>query len=225
MPFTPHIYVQFSGAIANGEVWSSGCRVRSLKGAVTTAQLQTWIDGIKTRIAAEFNSSASGGLGAGASLTSLKMNNIDATGHYADQGNTAVTSWNPAISFGAQPTLPEFCSVVVSLQTAFAHGRAHAGRQYWPNYALPLDGLCPPSATAAGRTAALAWHKRVMSIICNGAPDGDPDQSKSFQLVVASSIDGSIHDVTQFAMGNIVDVQRRRKNAYKETYVTASGDL
>jgi hypothetical protein len=145
-----------------------------------------------------------------ASLDTIKLNRIGADGKYVSKTETVEYHFGtPGIAGASTSSIHPQLTAAISLVTAAKRGRAHRGRFYPP---LPTLG----AYYATGRlihdqvvayTASAATFLREL----NAATPG-------WQVVVASGIDASVRPVIAVEVGDIMDTQRRRRNALPETY-------
>jgi hypothetical protein len=228
MAYSPHTLVAFGGPLTTltpGDEWQCGVRVRMLDpdgiswrgGAVDPAAymaaiqapLLTWFK--KTAVVtagSEFM-----GMRNDATLAWLKVNNINALGHYASQ--TAHRFDYAAQQNGATvaAALPPFVTAAISWLTALTRGPGHRGRVYLP---LGLANLHNTGqATVTEQTQCNGTGKGLLDVLKNFT-----DTSGTAVPVVASKINGATNTITGIATGNVYDVQRRRKEQIPETYVT-----
>lgn len=112
-----------------------------------------------------------------------------------------------------QPKLPFQSAMVASMQTIVPGGRGR-GRLYWPALDVTLDPttLRIPTATI---TAFLAGMETFMRTI-EGALDAEVDGGTT--LAVWSRASSSAAHVTKWRGGDVLDTQRRRRDAIPETY-------
>lgn len=219
MAYAEHLLVVWAGTLGPNEIWSTGCRFIP-NAAVgqpvpTSANLDDTVDLVQAGVATQF-ANAGGAIAAGARLQFFKMNWILPNGKYRDPV-THLHEYNPTINGPAGPQTPDFTTTAISLETGFKRGPAHAGRQYWPNFGLPLSSVVPSLVDASARSNALNWYRSMLAIAVGGSGGVD---SWSYLPVVASRTYGVNKRVTGFRMGNVLDVQRRRKESEPETFVT-----
>lgn len=211
MAYTEHILVTLSGTLGANEIWSCGMRFKNLTdpGAPTipdSAGLDVMVEDCWPDVADVWDNAGSG-IPGNVGLQFLKINVIEPDGKYRDPV-THLHEWKPPVPAGGAAQTPDFTTTCISLLTGFNRGRAHRGRVYWPNFGLPLSSVVPSKVDASARNGALNW---MLSLIGALSPVGD--------LIVASGLDGTIRKVTRLECGDILDVQRRRKNHEPETYV------
>lgn len=141
-------------------------------------------------------------------LTSVRVEARSYAGVLESQAEAAKGS--PAVGTAAQGA-PIQTSLVSSLRTAVAGGRGR-GRLYWPATGLligPVD-LRPPAANV---TAILAAVKTYLS----GLETAIKVSVSTAKLVVWSRESAAAANVNRIFLGDIPDVQRRRRDALAET--------
>lgn len=144
-------------------------------------------------------------------LTLLKFNNIGPDGRYASDSETTQWEYDPAVrgTIGASPA-PQI-ALAVSLMTAAARGRAHAGRFYLPvpSQAPETTGLISTADAQTVGTAATAWLRALNDLMPEGRVVG-----------VASDVGaGTFRPVTHVRVGRVLDTIRSRRRALAENYV------
>lgn len=110
--------------------------------------------------------------------------------------------------------LPQ-CSIVLSLRSGFTTGSANYGRMFLPHTMHPLASSTPRAAvanTGAFATAAQTFVSGLNTDL-NGQVSAVMDPMIMTQVASASS-----RRVTQIAIGDINDTQRRRRNQLPEIY-------
>lgn len=212
MAYTPHTLVTFGGSLrakgTQNDVWQCGVRGFDTNlGQVPVPQdrLQDLTNALLPRIATWFSS-----IGARIPATTLllwcKAANIDGAGHYT--GDAAVTNGSTAGNQGTQ-TLPNQCSLVYTWDSGVTLGKARTGRIYPPNTAIPLGGGDAISTGSADEAATAALNLLTQLTYSNAGLVFQP-------CIVSSS--GTVRDITSVRVGDMIDVQRRRRNAVRETY-------
>jgi hypothetical protein len=102
---------------------------------------------------------------------------------------------------GAQPQ----DTIVLSLRTSRPRGRGHAGRIYPPVRPVNINA----SGLIGSVTSLLQSFVTLVTAIQNAV---------DAPLVVGSELAGTLRPVTMLRMGQVVDTQRRRRNALPEMY-------
>lgn len=108
-------------------------------------------------------------------------------------------------------------AVVASLRTN-TPGASGRGRLYWPalNVAIDGNGFRVPTATVVAINTAFASYLRALSNAILTAASWSP--ITTMDLVVYSRARGVTYPVNQILTGNVLDIQRRRRDALPETY-------
>jgi len=101
-------------------------------------------------------------------------------------------------------------SLAVTLTTALARGRGHAGRIYPPPmaYTIQSNGQILDTTNAIPPK----WVTFLNALIT----------AVGARLVIASQAAGTFTPVTGIRLGKVVDTQRKRRNHLPESYVTAA---
>jgi hypothetical protein len=188
MAFTAHTLVAFGGKLTNNtspDQWQCGVRLAILdpdgiswRAGLSDPQvylnalhapLLTWFQrALVTTAGSEFAT-----LRADAYLDWVKVNNIDALGHYADPTTTHRFDYSGTAGGGGSVNIiPPFVTAAVSLTTALARGRGHRGRIYLP-FSIPLSTTERVNATTLrphkGRCRHRPTDHRVKDQRCQGA--------------------------------------------------------
>lgn len=231
MVYGPHALIAFGGPITNlspGDTWQCGVRVRVQQsdgvswnpvGLTDPAGFMNALaPGLKTwfgRAAVVTTGSEFMGMRQDATLSWLKVNNIGPDGKYTPAGYSNIAAINPVQAGSVTGlALPSFVTLAVSTLTALSRGPGHRGRIY-----LPL-GLVPTSNDQIGATLQAQANGTVRALF--DLIKATPDSAGTVQPIVASKINGATNQITAVACGNVLDVQRRRKEQIPETYVTHS---
>jgi hypothetical protein len=225
MVYRSHIYLQAGGRLFGSEIWSIGLRM-AIGGTMTdeppSQSLNMWEDWTEDNVADVFNdvsaymTSGSSGFSDAARLDYVKFNVIGPDGRYRNKNKTVAFyySGNDAPR-GTALAGPAQLAVVVSLLTDAQRGRAHRGRYYIPAAAMGVDsstGRLPGATVASMATSAKNFINNL-----NNQPGIDVNNPR---VIVASELEspGLQRDVTSIAVGNVLDTQRRRRNAFPEVY-------
>lgn len=220
MAYTPHALFVMSGTIGTGvdqDIWSVGIRgtfdysaSSGDDGSSWYLASQAWLTLNKPAIQTWF-ASAAASQRTDASLTRLKMNRIGADGKYQfpafPSSQAAVASGN--VSY----TTASFITIAASFKTAIGAGPAANGRIYLPFGAtatgVSLDRIS--SGSTAGYATAV---KNLLGIL--KTPTSAPTVFSFTPSVYSRS--GPHSPITGVRVGDVLDVQRRRKNALREVY-------
>lgn len=211
--FTPHTYVTFGGRLNErgtaDEIWQCGIRgINPVSGGpIDEGQLDAYADAIVGGVKAWFGHVES--LHAPQSfLDWIKVANIAASGHYS--GSPVIRDSLNTAGGGDTPKLPSFCSLAISWGTGATFGKAQRGRIYPPNFSATVyAGTSHTDATATGHIQTRAHD--LLDTLAQTAAEFE------FRPHVMSST-GPHRLITTISVGDVVDVQRRRKNAAREAY-------
>lgn len=221
MAYQPHTLIAFGGSLADvgaaDEIWECTVRVISPGGSglplsdaagymgQVAGPLQTWF------------TTPAVGMSSKSTLAWLKVNNIAADGTYSAAGGTNVHDYSPPQNGGstAAQAAPAFCSLALSWTTNRRRPPGAFGRIYPPNFNYPMGGS---AVSSASQTAAVGAAVALLDVLrnCDGSLGAIP--------VIASRVNATNTEITGCRVGNIYDVQRRRKNAVPETYQAEAWD-
>jgi hypothetical protein len=109
--------------------------------------------------------------------------------------------------------LPTQSAIVASLRTNTPGGRGR-GRVYWPatGAVLGTDGRLSSPTTAAIVADLKTYFKAIESALALGQP------TAAWYLSVRSSTAKATPHVARIQVGDVIDTQRRRRDAYVEAY-------
>lgn len=213
-----HIKFTFEGDTGQGEdIWSTGVRVgRSesldfeigdgiLESALPIA-VDAWTalwSSISTRIPQYFRT-----------LT-VKAASIDRNGRYPEGVEASVLNLETPLVGGATTgsiKAPQ-STVVASLRTTAERGYATKGRMYLPANAMSMNG----TSGRIGSQSQIDQIGDAMATFISALNFNLGDQN--FRPKIMSQVgNGASRDITRVLIGDVLDTQRRRKNAYDEEY-------
>lgn len=211
----PHNVVRINGSLPGGEVWSVNPRFIGNFGDEVTAyaDLLAW-----AQIIAQFTGTTALGTNLRslqstvAPITSVRTEYRDETGVLREVAE--VVRDVPYAGTGS-PNKVYQTAVVCSLRTG-RPGRSYRGRIFWPCLSINLDGqtlrIAPTQAQAIANE---------MAAFLTGVGEAAPTESGVFPAVVSQTL-GTAAAVTSVQVGNVVDIQRRRRDALQETVYTAT---
>jgi hypothetical protein len=224
MGYPRHLLLAFGGDLTGssetGEIWQCGIRCAPAAGsahdygdedailAALQGPFKTWFQLAANLIRNDCN------------LKYLKLNEIAPDGSYADPTATHEYDYATPGVGGAAASLPAVISLVWSWTTARHRGIASKGRIYPPNVVTVTSaGMRVSTATQNSHVTAA---KNLLNVLSR--PNGVDFELAP--LVVSKGANGgagvgAAEDITGVRVGDVVDIQRRRKNALKETYVAA----
>ena len=224
--------LQFGGRFFSTEQWA--CRFRYFIGgidglgpdaeesSVIAALYEGWIEDnindVSTDLANWFSRNDSK-ISTAAYLDFVKLNVVGSDGQYLSQGETHVKTWasNAAPQGTTAQTYPQN-TVVVSLTTDVSRGKASRGRIYPPTGQIVMatgGRLDQASCQLMANSAAT-----LLTDLAN-QPGIDLNNPR---VCVASDLGepGPVNVVTGVEVGNVIDTQRRRRNALREIYSAAT---
>lgn len=212
--FPKHVLFAFGGGLVSsgstkGEIWQCGIRGTGPQDG-WLADPDTYLEEVASGLSTWFGS-AGAQLGVHANLEFLKVNNITPEGKYADLTTHQVDYQTP-VNGGNTMNVPAFNCLAWSWTTVAKRGPGHTGRIY-PPVALPSGqaSTVPQSL----QTACVAAAQDLLNIVINAG-----GTEELVPCVVSSVGSGSARNITGVRVGNVIDVQRRRKEQIPETYET-----
>lgn len=139
------------------------------------------------------------------------------TYHYATVGGAATSAGTSSVAGqvgSGTVTMPPQCALAVSLLTGIP-GRRTRGRFYWPCLTLALQASLRLTTTTslATRATDFATMLRDIANASTLTPELNP--------VVVSAAGNFITPVISVRVGDVIDTQRRRRDALVENYGTA----
>jgi hypothetical protein len=149
-------------------------------------------------------------------LNWIKCNRIRPDGNYADSGITNMRTYTTPVGGPVSSSVPTILTVCWSWRTVRTRGPGSHGRIY-PPVAIPAGPSMVISNTE--RIAQLVAAKDFLGVLAE--PDF-PTLGNGFAACVVSD-QNVLEPVTAIKVGNVIDVQRRRKNQLAETYLGQSG--
>lgn len=200
------------GQLPNGEVWSVNPCWFGIVGdlPLTYDQLNTIATAIN---AVAVPTALRGNWSTGTAVTGVRLEHRELDGSLLAQ----LEQTRPAIAVGSSSTpLPMQAAAVTSLRTTSSGAHAR-GRLYWPATGALLDGTSLRLASAVV-TNYISGVKTYLSGIATAIGATSPSPT----LSVWSRALATTYPVNRILVGDIPDVQRRRRDAAIETYVTSS---
>lgn len=205
-----HVLITASGTLPGGEIWA--CGVRSM-GFV----LPQYLQGVSDAAAVAWRSWASG-TGSGFSIDStidkVTTRVISVAGLSTDIAESAVPA---GAGGGVSTNVPNQCTVVLSLLTG-KPGRGNRGRMYLPTLSLSIGSK---GRLNTGAAALMLGPAKKLIDDLNLALQVGPTSSDN-RIGIQSKVGPHATQVTEVRMGDVVDTQRRRRDALVENYATAS---
>lgn len=209
MAYAPHVRVQWGGTIYDApvggnavEIWSNTLSLADVGAATAEAAQGAIASSIKA-----FHSRLDTGISANCAIEYVKVNRIDAAGHYAED-TTNVVYDTARGALGTKNIIQG--SLRVSIDDGSRNPRARGG------WYIPCFGR------AVGTDYRLSTANRDEVLSSTGTLLTELNNIPSISVVVASSVDGSLRTVSRLRVGRVVDVIRSRRNALLEDYAAAA---
>lgn len=208
-----HNVVRINGSLPGGEVWSVNPKYSAGPGGLKTSyeDLLAWAEGI---VGLNGGGILPTGLRAimstAVSITSIRTEYRDASGNLAQAAEAVPVS---PITGSNSASKPFQTSLVSSLLTG-RPGRSYRGRLYWPALAMTIGTADLRVADTLLATTTAAINTALSQIANIGAPEND------LALSVVSEKLSVATPVTQISCGDVLDVQRRRRDTLIEGRVT-----
>lgn len=209
--------VLFRGTLGQSERWSVGVAYRCNVDDTTYPQQD---------VQAAANAIALNTLGADIkTITSTAVRSTDVRVEIRTDANVLVSAaeapWTALTSSGSGASKPAQTSLVFSLRSN-TPGSRHRGRFYWPALAAVIDAdtlRLTPVATAAYATQMAAFLDAAETDLKEKL---SPSPSLAdWSLAVYSPTLNSLTDISRIEVGDILDVQRRRRDTLPELYKSA----
>lgn len=228
LTYAPHTLVAFGGNInggpPGGDVWQCGIRVVegtvAPDGSASGAPLATpvaYMSDLQATLRTWFTTAVTGvGCAGGATLAWLKVNNIGSDGKYSNPSTTnrydyATPGTGPVSTAGQCPMI----TLAYTFTSLRARGPGSKGRIY-----LPLN-IPAQYSSQLGTVANYVTHaKNLLAAIAR--PVGAASAANGVFPVIASGRNATNFQINGVRVGNVMDVQRRRKNAITETYTSST---
>lgn len=215
MPYArEHLLVTFGGKIAGGDIWQCGWRFATASGVSLSWPsggflLGPMYDAIKTAYVGSFISS-------GATLEWIKLAWIKSDGNYAhdpiDYLGTATPGNVATLVSGPQD------SMCVSLWSGSTVGKGNHGRFYLPWNGVNVDRVTGRFVLSLIPPIVAHWKTAINAV--KGQINNDLGASGPVNLVIMGAT--TYKPVTQVRIGDVMDTQRRRRNALDEIYQGAA---
>ena len=213
-----YIRVRLNGSLPGGEVWSVNPAFNE------TTNVSTW-DQLEGQAAA--NAIAS--LAVPTPLTQLRSSagpgvtvRVERRSDTHELIGAAEAAWTAGATLSVDPLMPPQIAVVLSLRSTTPGSRGR-GRLYWPGLGAQVDKstlrLSQPTAASVASTAA-TYLDGIATALKNALA---PVPSLiDYDLCVVSPTTGTRTRIARIEVGNVLDVQRRRRDRLAEVYATAA---
>jgi hypothetical protein len=149
-----------------------------------------------------------------AKLVSLKCNNIDSLGHYAENVTHEFRYSTPPVG-SINSSVPAFCTTAITWETGHSTGLARKGRVYPPIWVQNDTGKGVTLSTA--RMLEIRDAYKALTDIINRAEVAPGSGNIQLAVVSAGSkkhnTSGTYVLVNGVSVNSVIDVQRRRKKS------------
>lgn len=210
----PYARISILGTLVNGEVWSVN---PAFTGNFTAgqmpsrAELQAWLNAIDSGVAFPSFQSLSKALSGSGAITGYRVSTYGENGRLLDYVEKQTSQ---PITGSSTLRLPPTAAVCLSLGTGVV-GRSGRGRLFWPALGLtlnPATGRIPTADCLGMAQDAVA----MLAALAAAGPDlYDPEPA------VYSRVSGNPAVVDNVRVGDLVDSQRGRKDAFSDNYSIA----
>lgn len=218
MAYAPHDKFVMGGLLTGGpatEIWACSINGTLLKsGTIVQADYDAWLTDVAAGLMTWYAASTSR-MRSDSTLTYAKLNAIGPDGKYAHP-TTPHTKLLTSTAGGVGPVLPDFVTLAWSWKDTSHVGPASNGRIYPPN-SLATYATGSTTVTSGELTAQVTAAKNLLNAISQTYTGG-----LEFVPGLFSSKGAATGAILQIRVGNVLDVQRRRKNKFPETYSTTT---
>ena len=220
----PHNVIRILGASPDGEVWSVNPRfvLKGVLGGQAAVEDQEAMETICADIAALHDgyvlpTAPRQALSSALSITGIRMEAISDEGLLIGAAEHTLATPRAGLTSAIRPLNVAWC---VTLNHGAQYGRSGRGRLFWPALgSVPTLGNTL-RVTNANRAAFLGdlvgWLEAFAGIIRDQGGMG----ATSARQVVWSRTKGTITEVDNLSLGDILDSQRRRRDALREQRTT-----
>ena len=202
-----YIRVRLNGSLPSGEVWSVNPAFNETTNVSTWTQTegQAAADAIALLPIPTALNDLRSGAGVGVTVR------VERRSDTHELIGAAEAAWTAGKTTSVQARMPPQMAVVLSLRSTTPGSRGR-GRLYWPAIGAQIDTttlrLSVPTAAAAA-TAAATYLDGMATALKNAL---SPTPSLiDYDLCVVSPTTGTKTRITRIEVGNVLDVQRRRR--------------
>lgn len=211
MSYLNHLSVIANGGMPGGERWSCSLSFGNLQNLASSpeevqAQAQACTGPWST-----FFDAGGALIPGGVSLQRVDVRSIGTDGKTVFLGQAAPSG---TVTGAGAASLPNQCAIVLSLRTRAA-GPKGRGRMYIPALKATVgsDGRIPPTQRETFAAFCLNLITGLQTAI------NVPSQTQQWVPVVASGVGAGANNlVTAIRVGDVIDTQRRRRDALSEAY-------
>lgn len=211
------IKITWGGSLyQNADIWSNGVHALAPTGSEDDFASKAALAAlVATPVLSDWMSSAQSLISSNAVLEWVKVAIIGTDGKYLEDSVTV--DIGPVNGSYTASNIPPQISTVISLTTDANRGLAHIGRIY-----PPLTGFIGTNGYIdASYTANMASQAALLIQGLNNATN--QAFGLSSDIVIASKVGAGVSRIVSgVRVGNVLDTQRSRRNAFTETYSFAS---
>lgn len=223
MAFVPHLLLSFGGPLFDSEQWSCNIRMYSsvYEGLSPSARLDYALAEVEDmhNDCSLYVSNPAGVFHTRARHAWTKFNPINSAGDYESPSTTVRFDTVGALPAGPKtPGVPQL-AIAVSHLTARQRGPASRGRHYVPTGPGTVDSTTGRMSSTIANEAVNAAATFFTNL--NNAAGIDLPGGPVVNVISNVGQPGPHEQVTQVAVGNVYDTQRRRRNEMPEIYVDA----
>lgn len=224
MPYTPHYLLSFGGRLGTDEIWTNTIRLGNNAGVISTPRptVETILGDMMEQMADVYGDL---GYSSAAYLDWAKLNPIGPDGRYPDDWDT-VELFDLGITSGNTAQYPFQVAMGVSWQTTRPRGPSSKGRIYVPSPWLPVNPSSGRIESTQLGNVTNNWASLLTqwNLLVGQFDDGGNPESQPVRMAVASNVGpaGLTSPITSVRIGDVLDTQRRRRNALVEEYESAS---
>ena len=220
----PHNVIRILGASPDGEVWSVNPRyvVKGVLGGTAAVEDAEAMETICAGIAAlndgyVLPTVMRQALSSSLSITAIRMEAISDEGLLIGAAEHTLETPRAGLTAPIRPLNVAWC---VTLNHGAQYGRSGRGRLFWPALGSVPTLSTSVRVSASQRetflTALTGWLEAVAGIIRDDSGMG----ATSARQVVWSRTRGTLTEVDNLSLGDILDSQRRRRDALREQRTT-----
>lgn len=216
-----HVKVVIFGDMYTGaEEWSTGFRIGAEDpGSGNFGVSQAWVDALKTPWS-NFFSGATEGFSFRFRTLGIKASLILADGTTDLDEIKTSTYATPIVGGSASAGFPPQCTIVAQLRASSPVGLGAKGRMYLPGQSYGLDATGHLSGSDTARCALGLRNFLDAAETATDSPGYIINASKGrVGIPYAAPVN---RRVTMVRVGDVVDTQRRRRNALTEAYAESS---
>lgn len=216
MAWAPHMKVVFGGNLSNlstmgTDTWQ--CNVNITPISLVDAFCDPYLAAIQGPLKTWFITAANL-MSSIADLRYVKCNMIGTDGKYSNPTVTHRFDYTSVGVGGASSSMPITNTLAFSWSTALMRGPGSKGRIFPPiACASVIAGSDVAAATSI--SGAVTSAKALLTVLASSS-------TTQATPIVASGVNAALTPITGVRIGNLIDSQRRRRNAVNETYTLAN---